>query len=183
MNEGPTPALFLHRTGKPNVLVHARQWKVDQDYHRRTKELDRGFHGDPSDGFDAELSSYGGEVRALGPAIGDFGEMPGGVRIIAEAAAEMLATEQYHGFYSDKKQNAAAAAASFLSQIYRPRGLVALFSTAGASSRSPERPATAPTSALTPKPTTTRRPPSRATSDFSPEATGHLTRPGGVADT
>ena len=47
------------RTHKPNAVVNARQVKVNQDYHHRAKELDRGFGGDSSDGFDAELSSFG----------------------------------------------------------------------------------------------------------------------------
>ena len=33
--------------------------EVDQDCHHKAKELDSGFDGDPSGGFDAELSSYG----------------------------------------------------------------------------------------------------------------------------
>ena len=52
-----------HREGKPNAVANARQQQVDKDYHRRVKELDSGFGGDLSDGFEAELSSYG--KRAL----------------------------------------------------------------------------------------------------------------------
>ena len=39
--------------------VNDRQRQVDKDYHHRAKELDSGFDGDSSDGFEAELSSHG----------------------------------------------------------------------------------------------------------------------------
>ena len=48
--------------------------KVNQDYHHRAKELDRGFGGDSSDGFDAELSIYGKDSRVLGLVVGAYGE-------------------------------------------------------------------------------------------------------------
>ena len=99
-----------------------RQRQVDKDYHHRAKELDSGFGGDSSDGFEAELSSYGKRGEVLGPVVGAYGEMSDDVYVIAEAVAEELATE-HCGFYSDKKQGVVAA--FFLSQIYRPWGLVA----------------------------------------------------------
>ena len=110
------------RTHKPNAVVNARQAKVNQDYHHRAKELDRGFGGDSSDGFDAELNSHGNKGEVLGLVVGAYGEASDAVYLIAEAVAEELATE-HCGFYSDKKQGVVAA--FFLSQIYRSWGLVA----------------------------------------------------------
>ena len=55
-----------HRDGKPNAVVNDRQRQVDKDYHHRAKELDAGFGGDSSDGFEAELSSYGKGARSWG---------------------------------------------------------------------------------------------------------------------
>ena len=78
--------------------------------------------GDPSGGFDGELSSYGKKSRALGPVVGAFGEMSDGACVIAEAVAVELATKS-RGFYSDKKQGAVAA--FFLSQICRSGGGIA----------------------------------------------------------
>ena len=66
-----------------------------------------------SDGFEAELSSYGKMSKVLGPVVGAYGEMSDDVYVIAEAVAEELATE-HCGFYSDKKQGAVSA--FFLSQ-------------------------------------------------------------------
>ena len=111
-----------HRDGKPNAVVNDRQRQVDKDYHHRAKELDAGFGGDSSDGFEAELNSYGKRGKVLGPVVGAYGEMSDDVYVIAEAVAEELATE-HCGFYSDKKQGVVAA--FFLSQIYRSWGLVA----------------------------------------------------------
>ena len=45
-----------HRDGKPNAVANARQ----------RKELDSGFGGDSSEGFDAELSSYGKRAGSWG---------------------------------------------------------------------------------------------------------------------
>ena len=110
------------RTHKPNAVVNARQVKVNQDYHRRAKELDRGFGGDSSDGFDAELNDHGENGRVLGVVMGAFGEQSDDVYLLAEAVAEELATE-HCGYYSDKKRGVVAA--FFLSQIYRSWGLTA----------------------------------------------------------
>ena len=96
--------------------------KVNQDYHHRAKELDRGSGGDSSDGFDAELNDHGNKGRVLGLVVGAFGEASDDVYVIAEAVAEELATE-HCGFYSDKKQGVVAA--FFLSQIYRSWRLTA----------------------------------------------------------
>ena len=84
---------FLSPDGKPNAVVNDRQRQVDKDYHHRAKELDAVFGGDSSGGFEAELSSYGKNGRALGLVAGAFGEMSGDVYVIAEAVAEELATE------------------------------------------------------------------------------------------
>ena len=118
------PATSTQRTAptKPNAVVNARQVKVNQDYHHRAKELDRGFGGDSSDRSEAELSSYGKSGKVPGPVVGAYGEMSDDVYVIAEAVAEELATE-HCGFYSDKKQ--CVVAAFFLSQLYRSWGLVA----------------------------------------------------------
>ena len=111
---------------------------------------------------------------ASGPVVGAFGEMSGDVYAIAQATAEELLATEHCGFYSDKKQGVVAA--FILSQIYRSWGLVShrswarLSLTADVSSRFPTRPTTEP-SAPTPKPYTTRRPPSTTTSALRP-ATG-----------
>ena len=55
-----------HRDGKPNVVVNDRQRQVDKDYHHRAKELNSGFGGNSSDGFEAELSSDGKRGKVLG---------------------------------------------------------------------------------------------------------------------
>ena len=88
-----------HRDGKPSAVVNDRQRQVDKDYHHRAKELDSGFGGDSSYGFEAELSSYGKRSKVLGPVVGAYGEMSDDVYVIAEAVAEELATE-HRGFYS-----------------------------------------------------------------------------------
>jgi len=49
--------------------------KVNQDYHHRTKELDSGFDGDSSDGFDAELNSHGKRGEVLGLVVGAYGDL------------------------------------------------------------------------------------------------------------
>ena len=100
-SQTPRPSLPATSNGKPNAVDNARQRKVDQDYHHRAKELESSFGGDSSDGFDAELSSYGKKGRALGPVIDAFGEMFDGVCVIAEAVAEELVTEHFN-FYSDR---------------------------------------------------------------------------------
>ena len=58
------------RDGKPNAVVNDRQRQVDKDYHHRAKELDSGFGGDSSGGFEAELGSYGKRGKVLGPVVG-----------------------------------------------------------------------------------------------------------------
>ena len=77
------------RTHKPNAVVNARQAKVNQDYHHRAKELDSGFGEDSSDGFEAELGSYGKRGKVLGPVVGAYGELSDDVYVIAEAVAEL----------------------------------------------------------------------------------------------
>ena len=59
--------------------------KVNQDYHYRAKELDRGFGGDSNDGFDADLSTYGRNGTVLGVVIGAYGETSDDVDVITEA--------------------------------------------------------------------------------------------------
>ena len=105
-----------HRDGKPNAAVNDRQRQVDKDYHHRAKELDAGFGGDSSDGFEAELNSYGKRGRVLGPVVGAYGEMSDDVYVIAEAVAEELATE-HCGFYSDKKQGVVASSSATASAM------------------------------------------------------------------
>ena len=146
--------------------------KVKQDYHHRAKELGRGLGGDSSGGFDAELSTYGRNGKVLGVVVGAYGETSDDAYVIAEAVAEELTTEHW-GFYSDKRQGVVAA--FFLSQIYRPWGLTArhrwvrLMLDRRCLVEVPNAP-TGP-SVPTPKPNTTRRPPSTATSALRP-ATG-----------
>ena len=104
----------------------------------------------------------------LGPVVGAPSKMPDDAYAIAEEVAKEFATE-HCGFYSDRKQGAVAA--FFLSQIYRSWGLVTYrgWACLMLDRRSPTRPDTAP-SALTPKPTTKRIPPSIATSTPRPAA-------------
>ena len=48
--------------------------KVSQDNHHRAKELDKGFGGDSSDGFDAELCTYRRNGKVSGVVVGAYGE-------------------------------------------------------------------------------------------------------------
>ena len=74
-----------------------------QGQPHRAKELDTGFGGDSSDGFEAELSSYGKRGKVLGPVVGAYGEMSDNIYVTAEAVAEELATE-HCGFFSNKNR-------------------------------------------------------------------------------
>ena len=96
--------------------------RIEKCWFRKIISGKVGFGGDSSDGFEAELSSYGKRGRVVGSVVGAYGEMSDDVYVIAEAVAEELTTE-HCGFYSGRKQGAVAA--FFLSQIYRSWGLVA----------------------------------------------------------
>ena len=47
------------RAGESNAAVNARQVRVNQDYHKKAKDLDTRLGGDQQDGFDAELNTFG----------------------------------------------------------------------------------------------------------------------------
>ena len=66
-----------------------------------TSGTDSCFGGDPGDGFDAELGSYGKQGRALGPVVGAFWEMPDDDYAIVEAVVtEELAMPSWKRWFN-----------------------------------------------------------------------------------
>jgi len=65
------------RTGESNAAANARQVRVNQDYHTKTKDLDTWLGGDQHDGFDTELKTFGRDrgVSSDQLFVGAFGEM------------------------------------------------------------------------------------------------------------
>ena len=76
-------------------MVHenARQVRVNQDYHKKAKDLDTRLGGDQQGGFDAELNTSGRDGVVLGPIVGAFGEMTSHVDLLADATADALTAE------------------------------------------------------------------------------------------
>ena len=67
--------------------------RVNQDYHKKAKDLDTRLGGDQQDGFDAELNTFGRDGVVLGPIIGAFGEMSSHVNLYADVISDTLTAE------------------------------------------------------------------------------------------
>ena len=75
--------------------------RVNQDYHKKAKDLDTRLGGDKQGGFDAELSTFGRDGVVLGPIVGAFGEMSSQVDLLADAIAYAL-TAEHLSYYGDR---------------------------------------------------------------------------------
>jgi hypothetical protein len=53
------------RAGESNAATNARQVRINQDYHKKAKDLSIRLGGDQYDGFDAELNTFGREGIVL----------------------------------------------------------------------------------------------------------------------
>jgi len=89
------------RTSESNAATNARQVRVNQDYHKKAKDLDTRLGGDQQDGFDAELNIFGRDGVVLGPIVGAFGEMPSHVYRLADVIADAL-TAEHLSYYGDR---------------------------------------------------------------------------------
>jgi len=84
------------RTGESNAAVNARQVRVNQDYHKKAKDLDTRLGRDQQGGFDAELSTFGRDKVVQGPI---FLSPPpeGGLDLVTNRQGAILAhSERYH---------------------------------------------------------------------------------------
>ena len=75
-------------------IVKIRQAKVNSDYHKNAKELDRLVHGTPPDELGPvrrELNEYGQNGRVLGPVIGIYGSGSSDLGLLRDLAASELA--------------------------------------------------------------------------------------------
>ena len=63
------------RAGESNATVNARQVRVNQDHHKKVKDLGTRLGGDQKGRSDAELSTFGRGGVVPGRIIGAFGEM------------------------------------------------------------------------------------------------------------
>ena len=103
--ESPSLERFYHHiiTSSANFLpenacTNARQVRVNQDYHKKAKDLDARLGGDQQDGFEAELKTFGRDgvvLRpiVLRPIVGAFGEMSSHVDLLADAIADAQTAE------------------------------------------------------------------------------------------
>ena len=64
--------------------------RVNQDCHKKAKDLDTRLGGGQQSGFGAELSIFGRDGVVLEPIVGAFGEMSSHVGILAGVIAETL---------------------------------------------------------------------------------------------
>ena len=72
------------RTGESNTAVNARQARINQDYHKKAKDLDTRLGGDQQDGFDADLNAFSRDGVILGPVVGAFGEISSHADLLAD---------------------------------------------------------------------------------------------------
>ena len=110
------------RTGESNAAVNARQVRVNQDYHKKAKDLDTRLGGDQQDGFDAELNTFGQDGVVLGPIVGAFGEMSSHVDRLADVIADAL-TAEHLSYCGDRGSKTAKA--YYRRVLYRAWGLTA----------------------------------------------------------
>ena len=87
-------------TGESNAAANARQVRVNQDYHKKAKDLDTRLGKDQQGGFDAELNTFGRDGVVLGPIVGAFGEMSSHVDLLADVIADAL-TAEHLSYYGD----------------------------------------------------------------------------------
>ena len=110
------------RTGESNAAVNARQVRVNQDYHKKAKDLDARLGGDQQDGFEAELKTFGRGGVVLGPIVGAFGEMSSHVDLLADTIADAL-TAEHLSYYGDRGSKTVKA--YYRRVLYRAWGLTA----------------------------------------------------------
>ena len=108
------------RTGESNAAVNARQVRVNQDYHKKAKDLDTRLGGDQQDGPDAELNTFDRDGIVLGPIVGAFGEMSSHVDLLADVIADAL-TAELLSYYGDRGSKTVKA--YYRRVLYRAWGL------------------------------------------------------------
>jgi len=96
--------------------------RVNQDYHKKAKDLDNRLGGDQQDGFDAELNTFGRDGVVLGPIVGVFGEMSSHVDRLADVIADAL-TAEHLSYYGDRGSKTVKA--HYRRVLYRASGLTA----------------------------------------------------------
>jgi len=99
-----------------------RQVRVNQDHHKKAKDLDTRLEGDQQGGFDTELSTFGRDGLVLGPIVGAFGEMSSHVDHLADIIADVL-TAEHLSYYGDRGSKTAKA--YYHRVLYRAWGLTA----------------------------------------------------------
>jgi len=109
------------RTGESNAAVNARQVHVNQDYHKKAKDLDTRLGGDQQSGFDAELNTFGRDGVVLGPIVGAFREMSTHVDLLADVIADALTAEHL----SCGNRGSKTVKAYYRRLLYRAWGLTA----------------------------------------------------------
>ena len=75
--------------------------RVNQDNHKKAKDLDTRLAGDQQGGFGAELNTFGRDGVVLGPIVGEFGEMSSHVDRHADVIADAL-TAGHLSYYGDR---------------------------------------------------------------------------------
>ena len=96
--------------------------RVNQDYHKKAKDLDTRLGGGQRDGFDAELNTFGRDGVVLGPIVGAFGDMSSHVDLLAGVIADAL-TAEHLSYYGDTGSKTAKAYCRWV--LYRTWGLTA----------------------------------------------------------
>ena len=101
--------------------------RVNQDYHKKAKDLDARLGGDQQDGFEAELKTFGRDgvvLRpiVLRPIVGAFGEMSSHVDLLADAIADTQ-TAEHLSYCGDRGSKTVKA--YYRRVLYRAWGLTA----------------------------------------------------------
>ena len=96
--------------------------RVNQDYHKKAKDLDTRLGGDQQGGFDAEPSTFGRDGVVLGPIVGAFGEMSSHVDRLADVIADAL-TAEHLSYCGDRGSKTVKA--YYRRVLYRAWGLTA----------------------------------------------------------
>ena len=96
--------------------------RVNQDYHKKAKDLDIRLGGDQQDGFDAALITFGRDGVVLGPIVGAFGEMSSHVDRLADVIEDAL-TAEHLSYYGDRGSKTVNA--YYPRVLYRAWGLTA----------------------------------------------------------
>jgi len=96
------------RRGESNAAVNARQVRINQDYHKKAKDLDTRLGGDQQGGFEAELSTFGRDGVVLRPVVGTLGNVSTHIDLLADVIADAL-TAEHLSYYGDRGSKTALA--------------------------------------------------------------------------